>query len=605
MKDYASSLKKFWSILSAAERRRALFCLVLMVASGALAGLMVASIVPFLTILADPTSIATNPALAWLKGTLGIASDYGFTLAVGLGTAGFILLAGSVRIAEVTVVERFAAQCGHAFSCAILARYLAQPYEAHLGQRSGDLGANVNAEVTSFVGGYMRPLALVVSACCTITAVITTILLLEPVVAGIVILGFGLAYGTTFALSRAAVRRLGQARARINVERFQIVNEASGGVKDIKLLGREASVLRRFEPVSRETARILTRIAILTQVPGPVVQTVTLAGIVLLAIFIVGPSGDGGTAQLTSVLPTLGLIAFAGQRMLPEVNKLYHNLANLTYSIAALDRVHAGLGGTRTADALSDAIPAPLGLRQNLALEEVSYVYPNADRAGLDHVSLTVAAGERIGIIGTTGAGKTTLADVLLGLLVPRSGRVVVDGVEVSDANRRAWMQTVGYVPQDIFLAAGSVRQNIAFGVPRDEVDEARVQRAAQIARLDHFVRTQLPEGYDTEVGERGVRLSGGQRQRIGIARALYHEASMIMFDEATSALDNVTESEVMQAIEELPGDKTLFIIAHRLSTVRVCDRIVVLQQGRVAGVGTWDELEASNLEFRRIARVE
>ncbi|TQE93854.1 MAG: ATP-binding cassette domain-containing protein, partial [Spiribacter salinus] len=221
---------------------------------------------------------------------------------------------------------------------------------------------------------------------------------------------------------------------------------------------------------------------------------------------------------------------------------------------------------------------------------------------GLRDIGLTIHAGERIGVVGASGAGKTTLADVVLGLLAPQAGTIRADGAEITPETLRAWQQTVGYVPQDIFLTDASLSENIALGLRPEEIDEAKVERAARIAQLHDFAMAELPDGYATLIGERGVRLSGGQRQRIGIARALYHDADLIVFDEATSALDNLTEREVMTSIDALPGDKTILMIAHRLSTVKVCDRIVVMERGEVAGVGSWEDLVERNAAFRALA---
>jgi ABC-type multidrug transport system fused ATPase/permease subunit len=245
-----------------------------------------------------------------------------------------------------------------------------------------------------------------------------------------------------------------------------------------------------------------------------------------------------------------------------------------------------------------------LPLQRDLVLDQVAYRYPAAEAQGLEGISLTIRAGEKIGIVGSSGAGKTTLADLVLGLLGPTAGQMLVDGVVITEDNVRAWQRSVGYVPQDIFLTDSSIAENIALGSAPEEIDHARVRRAAEIARLDRFIREELPRGYDSMVGERGVRLSGGQRQRIGIARAMYHDADLIVFDEATSALDNVTEPEEMEAIANLPGDKTVLIIAHRLTTLQNCDRILMLEHGRVAGFDSWAELIEGNEGFRKIARV-
>jgi ABC-type multidrug transport system fused ATPase/permease subunit len=289
---------------------------------------------------------------------------------------------------------------------------------------------------------------------------------------------------------------------------------------------------------------------------------------------------------------------------MPELQKLYQSLARIQAGGASVNAVYDDLVNQLNDGRLPLSIPTGLGLSDRIVLDNVSYRYPDAKLAGLNGISLDINAGERIGIVGSTGAGKTTLADMILGLLPPSEGRIIVDGAPITDENLRAWQQSVGYVPQDIFLTDANIYQNIALGVPMLEIDQPRVRRAAEIARIDDFIRNDLPDEYETAIGERGVRLSGGQRQRIGIARALYHEADLIVFDEATSALDNLTELEVMSAIDALPGDKTVLIIAHRLSTVKRCDRIIVMDKGRVVACDTWDTLMTSNSEFQKIANV-
>jgi ABC-type multidrug transport system fused ATPase/permease subunit len=275
----------------------------------------------------------------------------------------------------------------------------------------------------------------------------------------------------------------------------------------------------------------------------------------------------------------------------------------MKFGTAAVEMIYDDFQKDRSSRLAPGSASQPrIGLTGQLDLEQISYKYPNASESNLGNVSLTIRAGERIGIVGSTGAGKTTLADVVLGLLVPSEGRMLADGMEINVDTLRAWQASVAYVPQDIFLMDTSVSENIAFGVPRDQIDQDRVEAVARIAQLDGFVRQDLPDGYETTVGEQGVRLSGGQRQRIGIARALYHNADLIVFDEATSALDNLTEREVMTAIDALPGDKTVVMIAHRLSTVKGCDKIIVMDKGRIVGIGPWSDLIEHNAAFRKIA---
>jgi ABC-type multidrug transport system fused ATPase/permease subunit len=498
-------------------------------------------------------------------------------------------------------VARYTQMRVHSISRRLLAHYLAQPYEFFLGRHSGDMSTNILAEAQQVVGQFLRPLAELISATLTVVAVVVTLVIADPVVATATIGIFVTVYGGVLAVTRHYVRTMGRRRAQANAERFRIAGEALGGVKDVKLLGREPDYLDRYNGPSWDMAHAQSGVMVLSQAPRFAIQIVAFGGIIVLCLILLDPEGLHEREALGGLLPLLGLLAFAGQRLMPELQKLYQSITLITAGTAALDRVHADLFGG--ADAQVDrSRPAPLGLARKLELDGVTYTYPNASRAGLCDVGLTLRAGERIGVVGASGAGKTTLADVILGLLAPQSGEIRADGTAITPETLRAWQQTVGYVPQDIFLTDASLSENIALGLPSEEIDEGKVERAARIAQLHDFAMAELPNGYATVIGERGVRLSGGQRQRIGIARALYHDADLIVFDEATSALDNLTEREVMASIEALPGDKTILMIAHRLSTVKVCDRIVVMEAGRVEDVGAWPDLIARNPAFRKLA---
>jgi ABC-type multidrug transport system fused ATPase/permease subunit len=466
------------------------------------------------------------------------------------------------------------------------------------------MSTRVLAESEQLVMRFLRPAAEFTAATFTVTAIVTLLLWVNPLIAVIAFGVLGGIYGAVFGFSRRILKQNGHVRAAANSERFRIANEALGGIKDIKLLGREGSYAVRYAEPSQRMARALVRVQVLSQMPQFALQAVAFGGIILLCLVLMDPQGLASGAALGGILPILGVFAFAGQRLMPELSKLYQSLAQLQAGSAAVDMVHDDLMGKAGSGSLPRGTPSALRLKQRLEFQQVHYRYPSADLAGLKDVSFDIRAGERIGIVGSTGAGKTTLADLVLGLLSPGEGHILVDGTKITDDNLRAWQQSVGYVPQDIFLTDASISENIALGVPLQEIDEARVRRAAEIARIDAFIQEELPDGYATTIGERGVRLSGGQRQRIGIARALYHDADLIVFDEATSALDNLTEREVMAAIDALPGDKTVLMIAHRLSTVKRCDRIIVLDRGLLVGFDKWEALMESNEPFRRIAQL-
>ena len=597
-----SALKKAWALLDRRERRNALKVLALMMVGALASAVMVGSIFPFLSVLADPGLIERVGTLSWAYEAGGFTSDYAFLVALGLGSLAVIVLSNVVLYLNLWATTRFTQMRVYSLSRKLLAHYLAQPYEYFIDRHSGDMSTGILAEVNQVVTQFMQPFAGLISAILTVGAILVTLLIVNPVVALAALGGFAAIYAVVITLTRRLVRRMGERRAEANRARFRVAGEAFGGVKDIKLLGREGEYLDRFSRPSLEMARTQTYVQILQRAPQFALQTVTFGGIIVLCLVLLDPDGLQERAALGDLLPLLGVLAFAGQRLMPQLQTIFKSVTNMTYGIAALDRIHGDLFGGRAEARLDRSRPEALGLREALEIEDVSYTYPGADRPGLHEVSLSIRAGERIGVVGSSGAGKTTLADVVLGLLEPDSGTLRADGTEIGPATLRAWQGSLGYVPQDIFLTDASLAENIALGIPRAKIDMAKIERCARIAQLHDFILAELPEGYDTPIGERGIRLSGGQRQRIGIARALYHDADLIVFDEATSALDNMTEREVMSAIEALPGDKTLLMIAHRLSTVKVCDRIVVMERGTVVACDTWDGLMATSQAFRRIA---
>jgi ABC-type multidrug transport system fused ATPase/permease subunit len=556
---------------------------------------------PFLAVLADPGRIQSTPVLAWAYTWSGLSSKHAFLAALGGASFIVIVLASAIQIVRTWVVARYTMMRSHSISHRLLASYLGQPYPFFLDRHSGDMSSLVLVEASQVVARCLKPLAECIASILTIFALVGLLLWVDPMVAVAVFGLLGGVYLVIFKFTRQKLNRLGEVRINANRGRYRVVNEALTGIKDIKLIGRERAYLDRFAKPSTRMALNEVSIEVLSQVPPLAFQAFGLGGGLLLCVILVG-SGNGN--DIDSILPILGVFAFAGQRIMPEMSKLYTALAQLQTGRASVAAVHADLIERRGVRYPAPAPEKGLGLNHSLIMENVSYTYPNASRPSLNAISLTIRAGEKIGIVGTTGAGKTTLADLILGLLAPDEGRVLVDDLPIDLSNQREWRRSVGYVPQDIFLIDASVAENIALGIDPADIKTDRLQEAARIARIDRFIRDELAEGFDTHVGERGIRLSGGQRQRIGIARALYHDADLILFDEATSALDNLTEQEVMDAIDALPGDKTVLMIAHRLSTVRRCDHIIVLERGKLVGFGDWNTLMSSNQIFQRIARL-
>jgi len=594
--------RKAWALLDARERRQAWMVLTISIVAALTSALMVGSVLPFLSVLAEPERIRTVPALAWIYDTFGFQSDYRYLVALGLFVLVVITLTSSVQVLKTWVIARFSMMRIHSISYRLLAAYLRQPYEFFLNRHTGEMSTRILAETQQLVQHLLRPAAETIAAMFTVGAIVTMLFWLEPVVALVSFVCVGGVYAAIYWFSRRALRRLGVVRAETNSLRFRITNEALVGIKDIKLLGKEEPYLSSFAEPSRTMSHSMAMVQVVSLVPKYALEAIAFGGIIMLCLIVIDPVTISSSDALGDLLPLLGLFAFAGQRMMPELQKLYQSLAHLQAGAAAVSIVYDDLVKTQSRRSFDPSEVSCLSMAKQLDLVGLTYQYPNSQDAGVREINLRIHAGEKIGIIGGTGAGKTTLADLILGLLSPTEGDIIADGVVVNEANVRAWQRCVGYVPQDIFLTDSSVAENIALGVPRKEIDRNRVENAAKTARFDTFVQESLPDGYDTAIGERGVRLSGGQRQRIGIARALYHDAELIVFDEATSALDNATESEVMSSIEGLPGDKTVVMIAHRLSTVQACDKIIVMEKGKVVGFDTWEVLLKQNTVCQRLA---
>jgi ABC-type multidrug transport system fused ATPase/permease subunit len=413
----------------------------------------------------------------------------------------------------------------------------------------------------------------------------------------VVTLVLGASYWLIFWMRRKQLSRIGEDRVRANKQRFQVSSEALGSIKEVKILGLEESFLRRFEKPSLRFVRHHATSQLIAQLPQYALQVIAFGGILLIVIY---QLLDG--SSLSTTLPLVALYAVAGYRMLPALNQVYIAASTLRFATPAVDILHRDLAQhakeVRVAKATAQTATSVPRLQHQLELRGVSFRYPGVTSLALHDINMTIPARSTVGLVGYSGSGKTTAADVILGLLEPESGQLLVDNTLITKVNIRAWQRCAGYVPQQISLIDDTVAANIAFGVDSSEVDMTAVVRAARLANLHDFVM-QLPANYETTIGERGVRCSGGERQRIGVARALYHDPDLIVMDEATSALDNVTERAVIDAVTNLRDRKTIIFIAHRLTTIQHCDRIFFLEAGRVVAGGAYDRLLASNREFR------
>jgi ATP-binding cassette, subfamily B, bacterial PglK len=590
-------VRSLWSLFDRRERwQLAVLTLALAVRAGVeLVG--VASIMPFMSVVADPEIVQRNAFLARAYDALGFDSVAGFLTVLGAVMIVVLVLRNAVSALTAYGAIRFARGFQHRLCLRLLTGYLGQPYGFFVKCNSASLNKSLLTEATETINGVLRPVLDIVARLLTIGALIGLLVVVDPLLALCVAAVLGGVYGGIYKLIRKKQRRLGELGVRANRERFQILGEAFGGIKDVKVLQREREFVERFRPASWQFAQASASNSLITQMPRYVIETVAFSGIVLIVLY--NLQAQGGAAL---VLPVVSLYAFAGYRLLPELQALFANIATIRFKHAVLDDLleHYHVGSAApTRDA-----PEPLSFERSIVVEDLGFRYPGASEPALDAVNLRIERNQTVGLVGASGEGKTTLLDLLLGLYAPDRGRILVDGVPLGEHNLRAWRRRVGYVPQQVFLSDDTIAANIAFGVPVREIDDTAVARAAQIANLHEFVMS-LPDGYDTVVGERGVRLSGGQRQRIGIARALYHDPDVLVMDEATSALDGVTESAVMEAIRELAGQKTILVTSHSLRAVEDCHLIYTLEKGRIRDRGTYGELAVGSPGFRRMAKLD
>jgi len=555
-----------------------------------------------ISILGDPARAATLPIASSLYAHLPRQDPPAVILTFTLLVMAFYIGRNAFLTAVTWVQEHALDAAVRQLSNRLLAAYLGAPYAFHFRRNSAGLIRRVTDAVHSVFRGVLGSLVNTASEALVVAGIVMVLAIASPVVTGIAVVVVGGLLLLPLTLSRQATARWGRAVSQLDSEILQTLQQSLGGVKEVKVIGREQFFLSQFDERMAAAARLRSRYVAVGAALRQGVETTFVCG--LLGVSLLLTLHGGATA-----LPLLGLFAYAGFRVIPASNRIMLYVAQLRYSRAWIHDLRADL------TALPEPAPAdapgaePIRFTRAIALERVSYTYAGDPGSGLSQaepvlldVSLTIAKGESIGVVGPSGAGKSTLIDLLLGLLEPTAGRITVDGRDIASA-MRSWRRHIGYVPQEPFILDDTLRRNVAFGLPDHEVDDARVKSALARAQLAD-VAAALPRGLDTVLGEHGTRLSGGQKQRVAIARALYHEPEVLIFDEATSALDTPTERELNAALEALRGVKTLIVIAHRLTTVRRCDRLALLRDGRLAAVGPYDELLVRDAGFREMAGV-
>ncbi|MGJ4950095.1 ABC transporter ATP-binding protein [Bradyrhizobium sp. HKCCYLS20291] len=593
-------MKKLFFVLTRAERQRLTVILCGLLLTGAIDLLGVTSILPFMAIVAKPQYVHEVRYLALAYEFSGAATISDFLFLLGIGCLLIVVVSNAATFLVQAAILKFSFEVSRELSLRVLSGFLSQPYVFFLGRNGADLLVSTTGEVEGVVNGVLIPGLQAVSKVVVACFILVFVVVVDPFLALMFLATFGGAYATIFLLTRRRILMYGQTSQAERRSLFAIASEAFSSIKELKLLGREGFYFGRFVESSGRLRSHQVKYNIISAVPRYIVEAAAFGAIVFVVLFLLRSGRD-----VQSAIPLLVLYAFTGYRLMPAFQALYQNLTIVRFNWPSVellaDEIHR-LGTSGPVAFKEHAIRQPLAFQETIALDKVSFAYPQTSRDALENINLRIHKHTTVGLVGETGAGKTTVADILLGILVPTAGSLLIDGRPIDDSNRRAWQENIGYVPQQGFLSDASIASNIAFGVPLSAIDMSRVEVAARTAQLHDFV-LQLPQGYGTIVGERGVRLSGGQRQRIAIARALYRDPAVLVFDEATSALDGLTEEALVDAIRRLAHQKTIITIAHRLSTVRDCDVIYLLEHGRVADSGSFDELIGRNEKFRGMAR--
>ena len=483
----------------------------------------------------------------------------------------------------------------YSISKRLIEGYLHHPYSWFLSRNSADLGKTILSEVNHLILNGMKPLMELISRGVIIIALITLLIITDPKLALIVALSLGGPFTLVFYLARKYLNRIGNERLKSNQLRFTTISEVFGAIKEVKVGGLEQTYIKSFSDPAGIFARSQASSEIIGLLPRFILEAIAFGGILLIILYLMSQR-----SSFNDIIPILSLFAFAGYRLMPALQLAYTSLTQLTFIGPSLDKLHDDLSNLKQLNENQDRGVLPFN--KTITLKNIHYNYPNTSRVALKNINLTIPIKSTIGLIGATGCGKTTTVDIILGLLKAQKGTLEVDGKVITEQNVRSWQHSIGYVPQHIYLSDDTIAANIAFGKQPENINEDIVKKTAKIANLHDFVIDELPEQYQTIIGERGIRLSGGQRQRIGIARALYHNPQLLILDEATIALDNETEKVVMDAVNNLSKNLTIILIAHRLNTVKICDKIYLLEKGKLKKQGTFNDLINVNENFLSIA---
>lgn len=592
-------IKQLFSLLTSSQKRRfyALQILVVIMAFMEIVG--VSSIIPFMALVGDMNQLQQDTVIARIYNATGISSETQFVFMLGVVVLIMLLISAMISMFTTWRLSMFAHKIGVEIADTLYTHYLKQGWLFHATGSSAQLTKKVATEASRVTNGIIIPLMKMNARFVFALFMSLTIFIYDPIVAITGISVFSLSYFILYKMVALRLENNGEAVSLVNEQRFRLMNEGFGGIKDVLLLGRDTDFIQRFNQTGQIFAYSLGNTEALTELPRYFMELIAFGSMISLLLYLIG-THDG---NLGMILPILSVYALATFKLLPALQQGYVSLGHIRANTSAFKSIQQDLTDSLQTKSLSPELGHEyLCPKKEILLDNVTFTYPGKEIPALVKLNISIKANKVIGIVGPSGAGKSTLIDVLLGLIDPQEGQLKIDDTVIDKYNCRSWQNTIGFVAQSIFLSEGTFAENVAFGVPQDKIDLEKVQKALNLAHLTELLDT-LEHGIHTKVGERGVQLSGGQRQRVGIARALYHEAEVLVFDEATSSLDGITEKMIMDAIDDFSGEKTIIMIAHRLKTIQNCDQIFLMDKGSVIDQGTYQELIKSNDHFKSMAK--
>lgn len=558
----------------------------------------IAAILPFMRLVAQPETLHTNEWLDEIYRAGGFSSER--SMLIWMGVAVMVLFSLSRLFAAFTVwlTNRSVWSMAHRLSVRLLRRYLQLPYEFFLTHNSAELLKKLVADVNNLVTGVLLAGSTFIAQLVVALAIFALLLVVRP---GLALAAFGLfggAYALLHLLRHRWLTRLGRERIAADNVRFRTFSEALTGIKAIRTEGAGRYFLDRFEGASKRFTDVQPKIQLVSLIPRYLIETLAFGGILTVVLYLLATDGE-----IVSAIPMLSLFALAAYRMLPALHEAFLAGAQVSQNLPAIDEVYGDMAGEAVIGSILERAPARMELQDRITLRSVSFQYSAGQIPVVTDIDVEIPRHSRVAFVGSTGAGKSTLVDIIVGLLVPQAGDLSVDGVPITPDNAASWLRLVAYVPQEVFLYDATVTENIAFGLEPEAIDLDRVRQAARIAQLDEFIAEEMASGYETLIGERGVRLSGGQRQRLGLARAIYRQPEVLILDEATSALDGITEEALLSSLRDHFPELTVIMIAHRLSTVKLCEAIHLIDHGRIVDSGSFADLLASNPIFQRMVQ--